>query len=160
MSWKFVALRHLYGRDHLDQVLATFGLILFFNELVRVIWGPASVYMNVPSWLSGTVDLFGLPYPSYRFAIIAVGLAVGGGLYAVIHRTRVFGRWFAYVGFVAAAATALAPLALLDYNPDDLFQLATFLALVAGDFWFLLIGISLVRRREEPVAPRATGPVA
>jgi branched-chain amino acid transport system permease protein len=45
--------------------------------------------MNVPSWLSGTVNLFGLPYPSYRFAIIAVGLAVGAGLYAVIHRTRV-----------------------------------------------------------------------
>ncbi len=79
----------LYRRDHLDQVLATFGLILFFNEVVRFIWGPASVYMNVPGWLSGTIDLFGLPYPAYRFAIIAVGLAVGVGLYLVIHRTRV-----------------------------------------------------------------------
>jgi branched-chain amino acid transport system permease protein len=79
----------LYRRDHLDQVLATFGLILFFNEVVRAIWGPASVYMNVPQALSGTVNLFGLAYPSYRFAIIAVGLAVGLGLYLVIHRTRV-----------------------------------------------------------------------
>ncbi len=79
----------LYRRDHLDQVLATFGLTLFFNELVRAIWGPASVYMNVPKALSGTVDIFGLPYPSYRFAIIAVGLSVGVALYAVIHRTRV-----------------------------------------------------------------------
>lgn len=79
----------LYRRDHLDQVLATFGLILFFNEVVRAIWGPSSVYMNVPTSLSGTVDLFGLPYPSYRFAIIAVGLAVGVALYIVIHRTRV-----------------------------------------------------------------------
>jgi branched-chain amino acid transport system permease protein len=70
-------------------VLATFGLILFFNEVVRAIWGPASVYMNVPALLTGTVNLFGLPYPSYRFAIIAVGLAVGAGLYFVIHRTRV-----------------------------------------------------------------------
>ena len=84
-----VALATLYTRDHLDQVLATFGLILFFNEVVRAIWGPASVYMNVPTWLTGTVNLFGLPYPSYRFAIIAVGLGVGAGLYAVIHRTRV-----------------------------------------------------------------------
>ncbi len=79
----------LYTRDHLDQVLATFGLILFFNELVRAIWGPASVYMNTPAWLSGTVSLFGLPYPAYRFGIITVGLAVGVALYLVIHRTRV-----------------------------------------------------------------------
>ncbi len=84
-----LALSTLYGRDHLDQVLATFGLILFFNEVVRIIWGPASVYMNVPSWLTGTVNLFGLPYPSYRFAIIAVGLGVGAGLYAVINKTRI-----------------------------------------------------------------------
>ncbi len=84
-----LVLATLYRRDHLDQVLATFGLILFFNEVVRFVWGPASVYMNAPEWLRGTVDLFGLPYPSYRFAIIAVGLAVGVALYLVIHRTRV-----------------------------------------------------------------------
>ncbi len=84
-----VALMHLYRRDHLDQVLATFGLILFFNELVRIVWGPSSVYMNAPPWLSGTVNLFGLTYPAYRFAIIGVGLAVGAGLYVLIHRTRV-----------------------------------------------------------------------
>ena len=84
-----IALSTLYTRDHLDQVLATFGLILFFNEVVRFIWGPASVYMNVPKSLSGTVDLFGLAYPSYRFAIIVVGLLVGLALYLVIHRTRV-----------------------------------------------------------------------
>src|SRR4029079_18898664 len=84
-----IALRRLYHRDHLDQVLATFGLILFFNELVRIIWGAASVYMNTPEALSGTVSLFGLRYPSYRFAIIGVGLAVGLGLYLLIHRTRI-----------------------------------------------------------------------
>ena len=84
-----VALSTLYTRDHLDQVLATFGLILFFDEVVRIIWGPTAVYMNVPDALSGTVALFGLAYPSYRFAIIGVGLAVGVGLYLLIHRTRV-----------------------------------------------------------------------
>jgi len=84
-----IALVRLYDRDHLDQVLATFGLILFFNELVRMIWGPASIYMNVPQMFSGTVELFGLPYPSYRFLIIAVGLVVALGLYLVIHGTRV-----------------------------------------------------------------------
>ena len=84
-----IALRRLYRRDHLDQVLATFGLILFFNELVRIIWGPASVYMNAPEALSGTLMLMGFGYPAYRFAIIAAGLAVAAGLYWLIHRTRV-----------------------------------------------------------------------
>ena len=74
-----IALIRLYRRDHLDQVLATFGLILFFNELVRIIWGPAPVYMTRPPALSGTVTCSGCAYPSYRFAIIAVGLAVGRG---------------------------------------------------------------------------------
>jgi branched-chain amino acid transport system permease protein len=83
-----LVLSRLYARDHLDQVLATFGLILFFNELARIIWGPSPVFMNVPDALSGTIDLFGLPYPSYRFAIIAVGLIVAVLLYVVIHRTR------------------------------------------------------------------------
>lgn len=84
-----IALSTLYTRDHLDQVLATFGLILFFNELVRIVWGPSSVYMNVPNALSGTVDLFGLPYPSYRFTIIGVGIVVAIALYLLIHRTRI-----------------------------------------------------------------------
>src|SRR5512138_2168487 len=68
-----IALSRLYLRDHLDQVLATFGLILFFNEVVRIIWGPASVYMNAPESLSGTLSLLGFGYPAYRFAIIAGG---------------------------------------------------------------------------------------
>src|SRR5438034_961033 len=78
-----------YARDHLDQVLATFGLILFFNELVRVIWGPQSVYMRAPDGFTGTVSLFGALYPSYRFLVIVAGLAVAAGLYFLIHHTRV-----------------------------------------------------------------------
>src|SRR5712692_7488520 len=53
-----VALRTLYERDHLDQVLATFGLILFFNELIAVLWGRAALYMGLPPWLGGHVQLF------------------------------------------------------------------------------------------------------
>jgi branched-chain amino acid transport system permease protein len=83
-----LALRPLYSRDHLDQVLATFGMILVFNEVVRYIWGPSSIYMNAPEALSGQVQLFGLNYPSYRFAIIAAGLLVAAGLYLVINKTR------------------------------------------------------------------------
>lgn len=79
----------LYSRGHLDQVLATFGLILVFNELVTAIWGPAPVYMNAPKALRGVVHLFGLDYPAYRFAIIAVGLLAGLFLYLLINRTRI-----------------------------------------------------------------------
>jgi branched-chain amino acid transport system permease protein len=78
-----------YARDHLDQVLATFGLLLFFNELVRVIWGPQSVYMRAPDGFTGTVDLAGVLYPSYRFLVIVAGIAVAAGLYLLIHYTRV-----------------------------------------------------------------------
>lgn len=83
-----VALFTLYERDHLDQVLATFGLILFFNEVARMIWGASPYYMTVPAALAGTISLFGTPYPLYRFAIIVVGLAVALGCYLLIHKTR------------------------------------------------------------------------
>jgi branched-chain amino acid transport system permease protein len=78
-----------YARDHLDQVLATFGLILFFNELVRVIWGPQPVYMRAPDGFTGAVNVFGALYPSYRFLVIVAGLAVAAALYFMIHHTRV-----------------------------------------------------------------------
>src|SRR5436853_1188458 len=72
-----VALRTLYERDHLDQVLATFGLILFFNELVAVIWGRAAVYTTLPVWLSGHIQIPpGIRYPIYRAVVNAVGLFV------------------------------------------------------------------------------------
>src|SRR5262249_52797560 len=62
-----IALRSLYERDHLDQVLATFGLILFFNELVAILWGRAALYTSLPRWLSGHVLLLpGVRYPLYR----------------------------------------------------------------------------------------------
>src|SRR5438445_5195479 len=84
-----VALRTLYERDHLDQVLATFGLILFFNELMAILWGRAAIYATLPGYLSGHVELFaGLRYPLYRLVIIAVGLAVAGLLWFVVARTR------------------------------------------------------------------------
>ena len=84
-----VIISRLYERDHLYQVLATFGVILVCNEVARYGWGQAPIFMTVPDGLSGTVNLFGLDYPAYRFAIIAVGLAVGAAMYLVVHKTRV-----------------------------------------------------------------------
>lgn len=79
----------LYSREHLDQVLATFGLLLFFNEAVRMIWGSAPVFMSVPQSISFSVRILGTPYPFYRLLIIAVGLLIALGLYLLIERTRV-----------------------------------------------------------------------
>jgi branched-chain amino acid transport system permease protein len=85
-----IVMRRLYARDHLDQVLATFGLILFFNELVRVIWGPAGKSIAVPSFLNRTVEILpGVPYPAYRFAIIVVGALVAILLAWLVARTRI-----------------------------------------------------------------------
>jgi branched-chain amino acid transport system permease protein len=84
-----VAIRRLYTRDHLDQVLATFGLILFFNELVRILGGKAARYMALPAALSGHVQLVpGARYPVYRLVVVAVGLLVALFLYGLITRTR------------------------------------------------------------------------
>jgi len=85
-----IVMRRLYARDHLEQVLATFGLILFFNELVRVIWGPAGKSIAVPAFLNRTVEILpGVPYPAYRFAIIIVGALVAILLAWLVARTRV-----------------------------------------------------------------------
>ena len=82
-------MRRLYGRDHLDHVLGTFGLILFFNELVRLVWGPAGLTVPLPAWLNTAVPILpGIHYPAYRIAIIVVALAVAVFLYLVVMRTR------------------------------------------------------------------------
>ena len=89
MALEWVAVSRLYRRDHLDHVLATFGLVLFFNEMVRMIWGAQPMFVSLPESLSGTVELFGFSYPTYRFLIIGVGLLVAAGSQWLIHKTRV-----------------------------------------------------------------------
>ncbi len=90
MLLELVAIRPLYGRDHLDHVLGTFGLILFFNEAVRMIWGPAGLRVPLPDWLNTSVPILpGLHYPTYRIAIIVTALAVALFLYLLVMRTRI-----------------------------------------------------------------------
>jgi len=89
MLVEVIALRTLYERDHLDQVLATFGLILFFNEAVAIVWGRTALFTTVPPALAGHLTLLpGLRYPAYRAVIILVGLAVALLLYVIVSRTR------------------------------------------------------------------------
>src|SRR5262249_25277266 len=67
MAVEVIAIRRLYGRDHLDHVLGTFGLLLFFNELVRLIWGPAGMTLPLPSAMLTAVQVLpGVYYPLYR----------------------------------------------------------------------------------------------
>src|SRR5258708_26771498 len=77
IALEVIALRHLYGRDHLDHVLATFGLILFFNDAVRLIWGPAGLALPLPAWLTVPIPILpGIYYPAYRPALLLFALAV------------------------------------------------------------------------------------
>ncbi len=90
MAMELVVLRRLYARDHLDQVLATFGLILFFNQGITMLVGRQPLFVELPAALTGAVELVpGVPYPAYRLLIIAVGLAVAAGLYVLIQHTRI-----------------------------------------------------------------------
>lgn len=87
---EIVVIRRLYDRDHLDQVLATFALILIFSEGTRWLFGSFPLYLDIPENLSGPVTLpGGIEYPLYRLALIVIGLVVALGLWFLIERTRI-----------------------------------------------------------------------
>jgi branched-chain amino acid transport system permease protein len=90
MAVEVIAMRRLYGRDHLDHVLGTFGLILFFNEAVRLIWGPAGMSLPLPTYLQVPVEVLpGISYSAYKLSLIAVTLIVAALLYFIVMRTRI-----------------------------------------------------------------------
>lgn len=90
MAVELAVMRRLYARDHLDQVLATFALILIFNQGATALFGRQPLFVATPAFLSGSVQLPpGFAYPVFRLAIIAVGLLVAIGLYLLINKTRV-----------------------------------------------------------------------
>jgi branched-chain amino acid transport system permease protein len=127
---EFLVFRHLYARDHLDQVIATFGIILFLNHAVRMIWGAAPLTLPVPDFFTGSVVLkAGLLYPVWRLVIIASGLGVAAGLYALVSFTR--------IGMlVRAGATNARMVSALGVNIERLFMIVfgfgTMLAGFAG----------------------------
>ncbi|SDB46978.1 branched-chain amino acid ABC transporter permease [Belnapia rosea] len=124
---EWLVFRHLYDRDHLSQVLATFGVILFLNQAVRAIWGSAPLQMPVPPLLEGGITLLpGLQYPVYRIAILAAGLATAGLLWLLVERTRVG-------ALVRAGATHAPMVAALGVDIRRLFMLVFgFGAMLAG----------------------------
>jgi len=127
---EFLVFRHLYERDHLDQVIATFGIILFLNHVVRVVWGAAPLTLPVPDFFIGSVPLSqGLLYPVWRLVIIASGLLVAAGLYGLVTFTR--------IGMLIRAGASNAPMvSALGINIKRLFMIVfgfgTMLAGFAG----------------------------
>jgi len=109
--------RHLYRRSHLDQVLATFGIIIFLNELAKVLFGPATLTLELPEILSGSVQLTeNLRYPVYRFVTILVGLVVAVLLFLAVTRTK--------VGMlIRAGATTPEMVSALGVNIERLFMI-------------------------------------
>ncbi len=87
---EMMIIRKLYNRDHLDQVLATFALILIFSEGTRWVFGSFPLYLDVPAYLQGAVTLpGGIQYPLYRITLIVFGLIIGAGLGLLITKTRI-----------------------------------------------------------------------
>lgn len=86
---ELLVIRRLYEKDHLDQVLATFALILIFSEGTRWVFGSFPLFLDIPAYLSGPVILPGdIQYPFYRLALIVAGLSVALGLGIMITKTR------------------------------------------------------------------------
>ncbi len=126
-AMEFLVFRHLTRRDHLDQVLGTFGVILVVTEAVRMIFGPAPLALPTPAVFSGSIALFeGFNYPTWRLVILAVGLGVALLLWYLVNRTR--------MGMlVRAGSTHPATVSALGVDIDRLFLCVfAFGAMLAG----------------------------
>jgi branched-chain amino acid transport system permease protein len=124
---ELIVFRHLYDRDHLDHVIATFGIILFLNQGVKLVWGAAPLSLPMPELFSGSVQLAdGLLYPVWRLVVIASGLAIATLLYVLVVHTR--------TGMlVRAGATNAAMVSALGVNIRRLFTIVFgFGAMLAG----------------------------
>ena len=130
LALEFAIFRHLYDRDHLDQVIATFGVIIFLNQAVKFVWGAAPLSLPIPEMFSGSIVLMpGLLYPVWRIVIIVSGLAVALMLYVLVSYTR--------VGMLVRAGATNAPMvSALGVNIRRLFMIVfgfgTMLAGFAG----------------------------
>ena len=154
---ELIVIRRLYRREHLDQVLATFALILIANDGVSILWGKVPVRMDVPAALAGSVTLAGLTYPAYRLVLIAAGILVAVALYLLVSRTRLgmliragatHGETVAALGvdiarlntivfglgalLAGTAGALLAPLLAVQVGMGEQILILTFVAIVVG----------------------------
>lgn len=132
-AFEWLVFRRLYKKDHMVHVLATFALILIFNDGVRMIWGPQPLPLNMPAAFAGPVMLFGLPYSSFRLLVMAVGIVVAIGLYFLINRTRL-GMW------VRAGSNNLEMVTAMGINIRLLFRLVFSFGLVLAALAGIMLG--------------------
>ncbi len=124
--------RKLYGEDHLDHVLVTFGLILVFDTLAHMIWGPAGMTIPLPDILNGQVEIASFVIPTYRLLIIVCGLLIALGLYFLVTRSR--------LGMlIRAGASNRIMVAALGINIDRLYMLVFAIGAAMAGFAGLLI---------------------
>jgi branched-chain amino acid transport system permease protein len=125
--------RTIYRRDHLEHVLATFGLILIFDEAVHLIWGPNGIAVPMPYLLSGRIAVLpGIMFPSYRLVIIGSGLLIAAGLYVLVSHTR--------IGMlIRAGASNRTMVGALGIDVQTLFTLVFALGAVLAGFAGMLI---------------------
>jgi branched-chain amino acid transport system permease protein len=151
-------LRPFYDKDHLDQILVTFGLVLIVNEGVRVVWGPAPLQMPIPALLDDVIELpFDIVVSRYRVFVLLVGAMVAAALYWIINRTRIgmllraaasdretvaalggnvsliYSCVFAIGAAIASLAGALvAPLTTIESGMGDSLMILAFVVVVIG----------------------------
>jgi len=130
---EWLVFRRFYKKDHMVHVLATFAFILIFNDGVRMIWGPQPLPLNMPPAFAGPVNLFGLPYSSYRLLVMAVGVVVAVALYFLINRTRI-GMW------VRAGANNLEMVTAMGINIRLLFRLVFSFGLLLAALAGIMLG--------------------
>src|SRR5256714_1915990 len=178
---EFAVFRHLYDRDHLDQVIATFGIILFLNQGVKLLWGASPLSLPMPEMLSGSIVLMpGILYPVWRIVIISSGLGVALILYLLVGHTRVgmlmragatnapmvsalgvnirrlfmivFGFGTMLAGF---AGIMIAPILSVEPGMGDTILILAFVVIVIGGIRSLRRAVlaALALRPTDPIAP-------
>ncbi len=130
VEWSIV--RKLYNKDHLDHVLVTYGLILVFDSVARLIWGSAGAAIPLPDVLNGRIEAGGFVIPSYRLLIILCGLLAAAGLYFLVTRSR--------LGMlIRAGASNRAMVTALGVNIDRLYLIVFAIGAALAGFAGLLI---------------------
>jgi len=143
MVFERLVLKHFYRRDHLDQVLVTFGLIFVFNDIIRILWGVAPIPMPLPEAFSGSVEVFpGVQYPAFRLAILVAGLLVAFLLYLLIVHTR-SGMWVRAGSSDRVMASALGVKVSLVFSAVFAVgaALAGFAGMMAGPITAVMVGM-------------------